>query len=144
MKVVILAGGFGSRLGEETILKPKPMLEIGDKPILWHIMKLYSYYGFNEFVILLGYKGYMIKEYFVNYCLHKSDLTVNLENNEVKFHNNKSEQWKVTLIDTGVNTLTGGRIKRAQDFVKNERFMLTYGDGVSDININKLRKRRNY
>jgi glucose-1-phosphate cytidylyltransferase len=140
MKVLILAGGFGSRLGEETTLKPKPMLEIGDKPILWHIMKLYSYYGFNEFVILLGYKDYLIKEYFVNYYLHRSDLTIDLANNSIIFHNNKSECWKVTLLDTGLNTLTGGRIKQAQDFIRKERFMLTYGDGISDININELIK----
>ncbi len=140
MKVLILAGGFGSRLGEETILKPKPMLEIGEKPILWHIMKLYSYYGFNEFIILLGYKGYLIKEYFVNYCLHKSDITVDLAQNSVRFHNNNQEHWKVTLLDSGLNTMTGGRIKRAQDFIKNESFMLTYGDGVSNINIVELLK----
>lgn len=138
MKVLILAGGLGSRLGEETSLKPKPMLEIGDKPVLWHIMKTYSYYGFNEFVILLGYKGYIIKEYFANYYLHKSDLTVNLCDNTLEYHNNHAEPWKVTLLDTGYSTLTGGRVKRAQDIVKNERFMLTYGDGVSDINIKQL------
>jgi len=140
MKVLILAGGYGSRISEETILKPKPMLEIGENPILWHIMKLYSYYGFNEFVILLGYKGYLIKEYFVNYYLHRSDLTIDLANNSIIFHNNKSECWKVTLLDTGLDTLTGGRVKRAQEFIRNERFMLTYGDGISDININELIK----
>jgi glucose-1-phosphate cytidylyltransferase len=140
LKVLILAGGLGSRLGEETSLKPKPMLEIGDKPVLWHIMKTYSYYGFNEFVILLGYKGYIIKEYFANYYLHKSDLTVNLCDNTLEYHNNHAEPWRITLLDTGHSTLTGGRVKRAQEIVKNERFMLTYGDGVSDINIRKLLK----
>jgi glucose-1-phosphate cytidylyltransferase len=140
LKVLILAGGFGSRLGEETSLKPKPMLEIGDRPVLWHIMKLYSFYGFNEFIILLGYKGYMIKEYFANYYLHKSDLTVNLCDNTLEYHNNNAEPWKVTLLDTGYNTLTGGRVKRAQELVGNERFMLTYGDGVADINIRQLVK----
>lgn len=138
MKVVILAGGFGSRLGEETVLKPKPMVEIGDKPILWHIMKIYSHYGFNEFVILLGYKGYFIKEYFANYFLHQSDVTINLCDNSMEIHKNKAEPWKVTLLDTGLNTLTGGRVKRAQEIVGNEPFMLTYGDGVADININTL------
>jgi glucose-1-phosphate cytidylyltransferase len=140
LKVLILAGGFGSRPGEETSLKPKPMLEIGDRPVLWHIMKLYSFYGFNEFIILLGYKGYMIKEYFANYYLHKSDLTVNLCDNTLEYHNNNAEPWKVTLLDTGYNTLTGGRVKRAQELVGNERFMLTYGDGVADINIRQLVK----
>jgi glucose-1-phosphate cytidylyltransferase len=140
LKVLILAGGLGSRLGEETSLKPKPMLEIGDKPVLWHIMKLYSYYGFNEFIILLGYKGYIIKEYFANYYLHKSDLTVNLCDNTLEYHNNNAEPWKVTLLDTGYSTLTGGRVKRAQELVKNERFLLTYGDGVSNVNIHDLIK----
>jgi glucose-1-phosphate cytidylyltransferase len=140
MKVLILAGGYGSRISEETILKPKPMLEIGENPILWHIMKYYSCYGFNEFIILLGYKGYLIKEYFVNYFIHNSDLTIDLTNNHIELHKNKSEGWKVTLLDTGLNTLTGGRVKRAQDFIKKERFMLTYGDGISDININELIK----
>ncbi len=138
MKVLILAGGFGSRLGEETDLKPKPMIEIGGKPILWHIMKTYSHYGYNEFVILLGYKGYYIKEYFANYFLHQNDVTIDLRNNSMEIHNNRTEPWKVTLLDTGLNTLTGGRVKRAQDIVGNEPFMLTYGDGVSDINIEKL------
>ena len=137
-KVLILAGGFGSRLGEETILKPKPMVEIGGKPILWHIMKIYSSYGYNDFVILLGYKGYLIKEYFANYILHQSNVTFDLENNEMKIHSNKSEPWKVTLLDTGLNTLTGGRVKRAQEIVGDNPFMLTYGDGVADININEL------
>ncbi len=138
MKVLILAGGFGSRLSEETELKPKPMVQIGGKPILWHIMKIYSHYGFNDFVILLGYKGYMIKEYFANYFLHQSDVTIDLANNSMKVHNNSSEPWTVTLIDTGENSMTGGRVKRAQKYVGNEPFMLTYGDGVSDINIKDL------
>jgi len=138
MKVLILAGGLGSRLSEETGLKPKPMVEIGGKPILWHIMKIYSYYGFNEFVILLGYKGYVIKEYFANYYLHQSDVTFNMKYNEMQILNNYSEPWKVTLIDTGMHTMTGGRIKQAAKYINNERFMLTYGDGVSNININEL------
>lgn len=138
MKVLILAGGFGSRLGEETILKPKPMIEIGGKPILWHIMKTYSYYGYNDFVILLGYKGYIIKEFFANYILHRSDVTIDLKNNDIQIHTNNSEPWKVTLLDTGLNTLTGGRIKRAKEIVGDEPFMLTYGDGVSDVKINEL------
>ncbi|MBT5541714.1 MAG: glucose-1-phosphate cytidylyltransferase [Gammaproteobacteria bacterium] len=135
MKVLILAGGFGSRLSEETELKPKPMVEIGGYPIIWHIMKTYSAYGFNEFVILLGYKGYVIKEYFNNYYLHQSDMTIDLKQNTMEIHNNKTEPWHVTLIDTGENSMTGGRIKRAQDFIGNEPFLLTYGDGVSDVNI---------
>jgi glucose-1-phosphate cytidylyltransferase len=138
MKVLILAGGFGTRLSEETTLKPKPMAEIGDKPILWHIMKQYSHYGFNDFVILLGYKGYYIKEYFANYFLHQSSVTIDLKNNSMEIIENKSEQWKVTLLETGINTMTGGRIKRAKDFIGNEPFLLTYGDGVSDVNIKEL------
>ena len=138
MKVLILAGGFGTRLSEETHLRPKPMVEIGGKPILWHIMKIYSTYGLNDFVILLGYKGYYIKEYFANYFLHQSDVTINLKTNKMEVHNNSSEPWKVTLIDTGLNTMTGGRIKQAKQYVGNERFMLTYGDGVGNININEL------
>jgi glucose-1-phosphate cytidylyltransferase len=138
MKVVILAGGIGSRLSEETILKPKPMVEIGGKPILWHIMKTYSYYGFNDFIILCGYKGYMIKEYFSNYNIHMSDMTVDLANNTVDFHAIHSEPWKVTLIDTGAETMTGGRIKKIEKYLENKPFMLTYGDGVSDVDINKL------
>lgn len=138
MKVLILAGGLGSRLSEETDLKPKPMVEIGGKPILWHIMKIYSYYGFNEFVILLGYKGYVIKEFFANYFLHQSDITINIKDNETQILNNHSEPWKVTLIDTGVGSMTGGRIKRAKKYINNETFMLTYGDGVSNINIYHL------
>lgn len=140
MKVVILAGGLGSRLSEETTLKPKPMVEIGEKPILWHIMKIYSHYGFNEFVILCGYKGYLIKEYFTNYYLHTSDVYVDLENNKTGFINNNAEPWKVHLIDTGNETMTGGRIKRVKDIIGDEDFMLTYGDGVANINIDELIK----
>jgi glucose-1-phosphate cytidylyltransferase len=135
MKVVILAGGYGTRISEETDIKPKPMVLIGGKPILWHIMKVYSSYGFNDFVILLGYKGYYIKEYFANYFLHQSDITINMQTNKMQVHNNTSEPWKVTLIDTGLDTMTGGRIKRAQPYIGNETFLLTYGDGVSDVNI---------
>lgn len=138
MKVVLLAGGFGTRLSEETELRPKPMVEIGGKPILWHIMKQYSRYGFNDFVILLGYKGYYIKEYFANYFLHQSDVTIDIKNNSMEVLNNTSEPWRVTLLDTGLNSMTGGRIKRAQDFIGQEPFMLTYGDGVSNINIEEL------
>jgi len=138
MKVLILAGGLGTRLSEETSLKPKPMVEIGGMPILWHIMKTYSHHGFNDFVILLGYKGYFIKEYFANYFLHQSDVTIDIKNNKIEIHNNSSEPWKVTLLDTGLNTMTGGRVKRAQDFIGDEPFMLTYGDGVGDIDITKL------
>ena len=140
MKAVILAGGFGSRLSEETSLKPKPMVEIGGKPILWHIMKIYSSHGINDFVILLGYKGYYIKEYFANYFLHQSDVTIDLKDNNIEVINNSSEPWKVTLLDTGINTMTGGRIKRAQKYLGEEPFMLTYGDGVADINIKELLK----
>ncbi len=139
MKVVILAGGFGTRISEESHLKPKPMIEIGDMPILWHIMKTYSYYGYNDFVICCGYKAYMIKEYFADYYLHRSDVTFDFsDNNNMIVHNNFSEPWKVTLVDTGLNTMTGGRIKRIQKYINNESFMLTYGDGVSDIDISKL------
>ncbi|MEZ4873272.1 MAG: glucose-1-phosphate cytidylyltransferase [Bdellovibrionales bacterium] len=134
----MLAGGFGTRLSEETDLKPKPMVEIGGKPILWHIMKMYSRHGFNEFVVLLGYKGYVIKEYFANYFLHQSSVTIDLKNNTTEIHKNSAEPWKVTLLDTGTDTMTGGRVKRAQDFVGREPFMLTYGDGVSDLNIKEL------
>jgi glucose-1-phosphate cytidylyltransferase len=143
MKVLLLAGGFGTRLSEETDIRPKPMVEIGGKPILWHIMKTYSAYGFNEFVILLGYKGYYIKEYFANYFLHQSDVTIDMSNGSMEIHNNSSESWKVTLLDTGLSSMTGGRIKRAQEFVGNEPFMLTYGDGVADINITHLMKFHN-
>jgi glucose-1-phosphate cytidylyltransferase len=138
MKVLLLAGGLGSRLSEETTLKPKPMVEIGDRPILWHIMKIYSLYGFNDFIVLCGYKGYMIKEYFANYYRHRSDLTVDMANKEITYLKNNAEPWKVTLIDTGLDTMTGGRIKRVQEYVGNEPFMLTYGDGVGDINIAEL------
>jgi glucose-1-phosphate cytidylyltransferase len=138
MKVVILAGGLGTRLAEETGTRPKPMVEIGGKPILWHIMKIYAHYGYKEFVICLGYKGYMIKEYFANYFLHQSDVTIDLANNKIEIHNSDSEDWKVTLVDTGVNTNTAGRIKRIQKYVKDEPFMLTYGDGVSNVNIKNL------
>jgi glucose-1-phosphate cytidylyltransferase len=138
MKVVILAGGFGTRLSEETHLKPKPMVEIGGKPILWHIMKIYSAYGFNEFIICLGYKGYVIKEFFANYFLYMADVTIDLGTNSIEVHNAKAEPWKVTLVDTGLYTQTGGRIKRIQSYVGNETFMLTYGDGVADVNIKKL------
>lgn len=140
MKVVILAGGFGTRISEESHLIPKPMIEIGGKPILWHIMKMYSSYGYNEFVICLGYKGYCIKEFFLNYYLYNSDVTINLETNELQILNNTSEPWKITLVDTGLNTMTGGRIKRVKDYIGNDDFMLTYGDGVSDVNIAELVK----
>lgn len=140
MKVVILAGGLGTRLSEETDLKPKPMVEIGCRPIIWHIMKLYSHYGFNDFVICLGYKGYLVKEYFANYFLHQSDVTIDLKNNKMENHSCNAEPWRVTMIDTGVDTMTGGRIKRIQKFVGNETFMMTYGDGVSDVNIEQLLK----
>lgn len=138
MKVVILAGGLGTRLSEETDLKPKPMVEIGGKPILWHIMKIYSAYGFNDFIICCGYKGYMIKEYFANYFMHQADITVDLGKNSIEIHKSKAEPWKITLVDTGMNTMTGGRIKRVMDYVGNKSFMLTYGDGVSNINIKAL------
>lgn len=140
MKVVILAGGYGTRLSEETVNIPKPMVEIGGKPILWHIMKIYSHYGYNDFIICLGYKGYIIKEYFMNYFMHMSDITVDLSNGGIKIHNSKAENWKVTLVDTGLDTMTGGRIKRIKDHLNGERFMLTYGDGVGDVNINSLVK----
>ena len=139
MKVVILAGGFGTRISEESHLKPKPMIGIGDAPILWHIMKCYSYYGFNEFIICCGYKGHIIKEYFADYYLYRSDITFDFaNNNEMIVHNNVAEPWKVTLVDTGLNTQTGGRIKRIQNYIGNEPFMCTYGDGVSDLDISKL------
>ena len=145
MKVVILAGGFGTRISEESHLKPKPMIEIGDKPILWHIMKSYSYYGYNDFIICLGYKGYIIKEFFSDYYLHTSDVTFDFkENNKMTIHNNVAEPWKVTLVDTGLHTMTGGRIKRIQNYVNNETFMLTYGDGISDVNIKELDNFHNY
>lgn len=138
MKVLILAGGLGTRLSEETDLRPKPMVEIGGRPILWHIMKQYSTYGHNDFIVLLGYKGYYIKEYFANYFLHQSDVTIDLSTNGMEVHNNSSEPWRITLLDTGADTMTGGRIKRAQPYVGNETFMLTYGDGVSNVDMNAL------
>lgn len=138
MKVVILAGGFGTRLTEETIIKPKPMVEIGGRPILWHIMKIYSHYGFNEFVVCLGYKGYIIKEYFANYFLHMADVTFDLRDNTMEVHNHNAEPWKVTLVDTGLETMTGGRIKRIASYTKNEPFMAAYGDGLADIDITAL------
>jgi glucose-1-phosphate cytidylyltransferase len=138
MKVAILAGGFGTRLSEETELRPKPMVEIGGKPILWHIMKIYSQHGFNDFVILLGYKGYIIKEYFANYFLHQSDVTIDLKNNKLEIINNQSEPWKITMVDTGPNTMTGGRVLRAKKYLDKGTFMLTYGDGVGNVDIPKL------
>jgi len=139
MKVVILAGGLGTRISEESHLKPKPMIEIGEKPILWHIMKIYAHHGFNEFIICLGYKGYYIKEYFAHYFIHESDVTFDFKDgNQQIIHQYSAEPWRVTLVDTGVNTMTGGRVKRIQQYIGNEAFMLTYGDGVSDININNL------
>ena len=138
MKVVILAGGFGTRISEESHLKPKPMIEIGEKPILWHIMKYYSEFGYHDFVICLGYKQYVVKEFFADYFLHTSDVTFDLANNRMEVHNNYSEPWKVTLVDTGLNTMTGGRVKRIQPYIGNEPFMLTYGDGVSNVDLNAL------
>jgi glucose-1-phosphate cytidylyltransferase len=138
MKVVILAGGFGTRLSEETETKPKPMVEIGGEPILWHIMKIYSSYGFNEFVILLGYKGYVIKEYFSNYFLQRSDVTFDLDRNKMELHQHYCEPWKVTLLETGLKTMTGGRVKRAKKYIGSEAFFLTYGDGVSNVDISAL------
>lgn len=140
MKVVLLAGGLGTRISEETSTRPKPMVEIGGKPILWHIMKIYSHYGFNDFVVCLGYKGYVIKEYFANYFLHTSDVTFDMANNKMEVHQNYSEPWKVTLVDTGADTMTGGRLKRVKDYVGNETFMMTYGDGVSNVDIAELVK----
>ncbi len=139
MKVVLLAGGFGTRISEESHLKPKPMIEIGGRPILWHIMKIYSHYGFNDFVICLGYKGYCIKEYFAHYFLHEADITFDFRtSNQQIVHDNHAEPWKVTLVNTGLNTMTGGRVKRIQQYIGNEPFMLTYGDGVSNVDIGKL------
>lgn len=140
MKTVILAGGLGTRISEESHLRPKPMIEVGGKPILWHIMKLYSHYGYNDFIICCGYKGYVIKEYFSNYFLHSSDITFDFsDGNHMVIHNNIAEPWKVTLVDTGLNTMTGGRIKRVRPYIpQGERFMLTYGDGLSDVDISRL------
>lgn len=138
MKVVILAGGFGSRLGEETDARPKPMVEIGGRPILWHIMKIYSQQGYRDFLILLGYKGYYIKEYFVNYVIHQSDLTVDMAANQLEVHTRRCEPWRVTLAETGLNTMTGGRIKRARPYLGEATFMLTYGDGVADVDLAAL------
>lgn len=138
MKVVILAGGLGTRLSEETDIRPKPMVEIGGRPIIWHIMKIYASYGFTDFVICLGYKGYFIKEYFANYFLHQTDMTIDLGSNQIEYHKSASEKWKISLIDTGKDSMTGGRIKRIQSYIGNEPFMLTYGDGVADINIGSL------
>ena len=138
MKTVILAGGFGTRISEESGIRPKPMIEIGDKPILWHIMKIYSAHGINDFIVCCGYKGYMIKEYFANYFLHRSDVTFDIQNNGMKVHQNNTEPWKITLIDTGDKTMTGGRLKRVKDYLDDETFFLTYGDGVSDVNIRLL------
>lgn len=139
MKVVLLAGGFGTRISEESYLKPKPMIEIGGMPILWHIMKGFSHYGYNEFIICAGYKQHVIKEWFANYFLHTSDITFDFSNgNHIQVHNQFSEPWKVTVIDTGLNTMTGGRIKRVRDYIGNEPFFLTYGDGVADVNVKAL------
>jgi glucose-1-phosphate cytidylyltransferase len=139
MKAVILAGGFGTRISEETHLKPKPMIDIGGKPIIWHIMKMYAFYGITEFVVCCGYKGYLIKEYFANYFLHLSDVTFDIRSNSMKVHQQSADPWKVTLVDTGEKTMTGGRLKRVSEYIKNEEiFCMTYGDGLSDVNINKL------
>jgi glucose-1-phosphate cytidylyltransferase len=140
MKAVILAGGLGTRISEETHLKPKPMIEIGGKPILWHIMKIYSFYGINDFVVCCGYKGFVIKEFFANYLLHTSDVTFDMRTQSSEVHENTSEPWRVTLVDTGDETMTGGRLKRVEKYLSNETFCLTYGDGVADINIDKLIK----
>ncbi|MFL0606688.1 glucose-1-phosphate cytidylyltransferase [Cylindrospermopsis raciborskii] len=138
MKAVILAGGYGTRLSEETHLKPKPMIEIGDRPILWHIMKLYSAHGINDFIVCCGYKGYVIKEYFANYFLHMSDVTFDMQLNEMQVHQKHAEPWRVTLVDTGESTLTGGRLKKVKKYINGETFCFTYGDGVSDTNIREL------
>ncbi len=138
MKVVILAGGYGTRISEESGVRPKPMVEIGNKPILWHIMKIYSHYGLNDFIICLGYKGYLIKEYFANYFLHESDVTFDMTINKMEVHRKNAEPWQVTLVNTGQNSMTGGRLKRVKDYIGNETFCMTYGDGVGNININEL------
>jgi glucose-1-phosphate cytidylyltransferase len=138
MKVVILAGGLGTRLSEETVLKPKPMVEVGGKPILWHIMKIYSHFGYNDFVVCLGFKGYVIKEYFSNYFLHMSDVTFDMSTNTMEVHHKKAEPWRVTLVDTGQETMTGGRLKRVAPYVGDEPFMMTYGDGVANVDVAAL------
>ncbi len=138
MKVVILAGGYGTRISEESQIRPKPLVEIGDMPIIWHIMKIYSSYGLNDFIVCCGYKGFMIKEYFSNYYLRRSNVTFDLKNNQMKIHNCDAEPWKVTLVDTGQDVMTGGRLKRVEDYLDNETFCLTYGDGVSNVNIAEL------
>jgi glucose-1-phosphate cytidylyltransferase len=138
MKVVILAGGYGTRISEESDHKPKPMIEIGGKPILWHIMKIYSSFGFNDFIVCCGYKGYVIKDYFHHYYMHQADMTVDLGRNTTEYYNPSSEPWRITLVDTGLETMTGGRIKRIEHYIENEAFLLTYGDGVSDVNIAEL------
>ena len=138
MKAVILAGGFGTRINEETHLKPKPLVEIGGMPILWHIMKIYSAHGINDFIICLGYKGYLIKEYFANYFLHMSDVTFDIAENKMEVHQHSAEPWRVTLVDTGENTMTGGRLKRVRDYLDNDEFCFTYGDGVGNVDITRL------
>jgi glucose-1-phosphate cytidylyltransferase len=138
MKTVILAGGFGTRISEESHMKPKPMIEIAGKPIIWHVMKIFSAHGINEFIICCGYKSYVIKEYFANYFLHMSDVTFDMKHNQMKVHQRNAEPWKVTLVDTGLDSMTGGRLLRVKDYIGNERFCLTYGDGVSDVNISDL------
>ncbi len=138
MKVVLFAGGLGTRISEETDTRPKPMVEIGGRPVLWHIMKIYSHYGFNDFVVCLGYKGYLIKEYFINYFLHNADITVDLSNNRTEIHGTSAESFKVTLVETGLNTKTAGRLKQVQKYIGNEDFLLTYGDGVCDVNLTDL------
>ena len=140
MKVVILAGGLGTRLSEETAIKPKPMVEIGGKPILWHIMKIYAAHGINDIIVCCGYKGYVIKEYFANYFLHMSDVTFDMASNRMEVHNKRAEPWRVTLVDTGDATMTGGRLRRVREYIGNETFCFTYGDGVSDVNITELLK----
>src|SRR5664279_148650 len=140
MKVVIFAGGLGTRISEETDTRPKPMVQIGGKPILWHIMKIYSHFGFDEFIICLGYKGYIIKEYFMNYFLHNSDITIDIKNNDVQVHDTSSESFKVTLVETGLETKTAGRLQKVQKYIGDEDFMLTYGDGVCDVDLNELVK----
>lgn len=139
MQVVILAGGFGTRISEESSQRPKPMIEIGGKPILWHIMKIYSHFGYNDFIICLGYKGYMIKEYFANFCIQNADLTIDFtKDNKLTFHQNVTEPWKITMVDTGSESMTGGRIKRVKDFIQGDQFLMTYGDGLANLDIKKL------